>query len=387
MIRVLAVSPSKDAMGAEQSLLNIAPLLATAEVDVTLAAPSGGTFEKRWRGLGLAFRALEIPERRGLRSPDGRRMRGPVELISLVWRTVRSISRLMRVVRETRAQVIHSNLLMTHLDCAVTGRLTRTGTVLELHEIVAPGIGRWALGFAVRLSDSTIAISGASRDQVPSWVRDKVIVIPQCVDVGRFETAAPRGEWRARLADSPECPIVAAVGRVDPEKGLHVLVDAVARVRENGVPAQLAVVGSPGVDDGGYLTELVRVGTRLLGDALRIVPHVDDVAGVLGAVDVLACPSFEEPFGMILLEAQVCQVPVVACRSGGPGEFIVDEETGLLVEPGDADGLARAVQRLLGDAGLRARIAEAGAERVRDEFVAPVRAARVASHYHRLAAV
>jgi glycosyltransferase involved in cell wall biosynthesis len=314
-------------------------------------------------------------------------MRGSVELISLVWRTVRSISRLMRVVRETRAQVIHSNLLMTHLDCAVTGRLTRTGTVLELHEIVAPGIGRWALGFAVRLSDSTIAISGASRDQVPSWVRDKVIVIPQCVDVGRFETAAPRGEWRARLADSPECPIVAAVGRVDPEKGLHVLVDAVARVRENGVPAQLAVVGSPGVDDGGYLTELVRVGTRLLGDALRIVPHVDDVAGVLGAVDVLACPSFEEPFGMILLEAQVCQVPVVACRSGGPGEFIVDEETGLLVEPGDADDLARAVQRLLGDARLRARIAEAGAERVRDEFVAPVRAARVASHYHRLAAV
>ncbi|MBD0860228.1 glycosyltransferase family 4 protein [Gordonia sp. zg691] len=386
MIRVLAVSASREVTGAEQSLLNFAPLLSGSGVHLALAAPGGGGFEKRWREEGLEFRQLDPAPRRGLRSTDGQRLHGPAELIGLLWRTVQAIVRLVRVVGDAEADVIHSNLLMTHLDCAVAGRLTRTRSVLELHEIVAPGIGRFALGVAVRLSDTTIAISGVSRNQVPSWARGKVVVIPQCVDAGRFGGDTSRSEWRERLAACPEHPVVAAVGRIDPEKGLHVLLDAVARVRANGLPLQLALVGSPGTSDGRYMTELARAGDELLGDALRMVPHVDDVSGVLGAVDVLACPSFEEPFGMILLEAQLCGIPVVACRSGGPAEFIDDEETGILVAPGDAGDLADALLRLLGDDDLREQMARAGAERVRGEYIAPVRAGRIASLYSRIAA-
>lgn len=386
MIRALAVSPSREVTGAEQSLLNVAPFLASAGVRVTLAAPPGGTFEARWRDQGLDFRTLEFPVRRGLRSVDGRQLHGPLELVRLLWRSVRAVFALVKVVRDTDADLIHSNLLMTHLDCAVAGRITRTPSVLELHEIVAPGIGRWALGVAIRLSDSAIAISDVSRDQVPAWARSKVAVIPQCVDVARFTGVAPSAAWRERLAASPGHPIVAAVGRIDPEKGLHVLIEAVARVRDAGVPLQLALVGSPGTDDGGYLAELVRMGNGLLGDSVRLVPHVDDVAGVLSSVDVLACPSPLEPFGMIVLEAQVCRVPVVACRSGGPAEFIEHEETGMLVVPGDPDDLADALRRLLGDENLRERIRAAGEERVHDSYTAPVRAHRMVSLYHRIAA-
>ncbi|MDS1116203.1 glycosyltransferase family 4 protein [Gordonia westfalica] len=385
MIRALAVSPSREVTGAEQSLLNVAPFLDSAGVRVTLAAPAGGAFEARWRDRGLDFRTLEFPVRRGMRSVDGRQMHGPVELVRTLWRSVRAVYGLTKVVRDTDADLIHSNLLMTHLDCAVAGRITRTPSVLELHEIVAPGLGRWALGVAIRLSDSAIAISDVSRDQVPSWARRKVAVIPQCVDLARFTGVEPSAAWRARLAASPRCPIVAAVGRIDPEKGLHVLVEAVARVRAGGVPLQLALVGSPGTDDGAYLASLVRMGNEILGDAMRVVPHVDDVAGVLSSVDVLACPSPLEPFGMILLEAQVCRVPVVACRSGGPGEFIEHEETGILVVPGDPDDLAGALRRLLDDEGLREKIRKAGEERVRGSYIAPVRARRMVSLYHRIA--
>lgn len=392
MIRVLAVSPSPDVTGAEQSLLNIAAHFEQSAIHMTLAAPAGGTFEKRWRETGLGFHALDVPARQGLRSGDGRRWHGLRALSTSVWRTVRATGRLVRSVRETEADVIHSNLLMTHVDCVIAGLLTGARPVLELHEIVAPGLPRWILGALIRMSGATIAISAASRDQVPTWARAGVVVVPQCVDPRRFDTrregnGAADTPWRARLAARPDELIVAAVGRVDPEKGLHILVRAVARSREKGHPLQLALVGSPGTDDGRYLSELTALGAELLGEAVRVVPHTDDIAGVLGAIDVLACPSYAEPFGMILLEAQLCELPVIACRSGGPAEFIEDGETGLLVEPGDVDDLAAALVRLAEDDLLRKQLARSGSERVRDEYTAPVRASRIGSLYESVAGV
>ncbi|MFE0751286.1 glycosyltransferase family 4 protein [Gordonia sp. NPDC058843] len=392
MIKVLAVSPSPDVTGAEQSLLNVAGLLERSAVQMTLAAPAGGTFEKRWRETGLGFHAVDVPARQGLRSADGRRWHGLRELVTGVLRTVQAISRLVRSVRATDADVIHSNLLMTHVDCVITGLLTRARPVLELHEIVAPGLPRQLLGALIRLSGATIAISEASREQVPKWARAGVVVIPQCVDTRRFDShrdgygAADPG-WRGRLAAHPDEPVVAAVGRVDPEKGLHVLIRAVARSREMGHPVQLALVGSPGTDDGRYLSGLTVLGAELLGEAVRVVPHTDDIAGVLGAIDMLACPSFAEPFGMILLEAQLCEIPVIACRSGGPAEFIEDGDTGLLVRPGDVDDLAAALVRLVEDDALRGQLARSGRDRVRGEYTAPVRAGRIGSLYQRVAAV
>ncbi|MFC8315035.1 glycosyltransferase family 4 protein [Gordonia sp. NPDC057258] len=390
MIKVLAVSPSPEVTGAEQSLLNISSFLDRSAVRMTLAAPGGGTFEKRWRELGLEFHAMEVPVRQGLRSGDGRQWHGVRHLSVSVWRTVQAIGRLVKTVRAADADVLHSNLLMTHLDCVIAGLLTGTRPVLELHEIVAPGLPRQLLGAMIRLSGATIAISAASRDQVPTWARAKVVVVPQSVDARRFDnrtddTAADPG-WRRLLAARPDDRVVAAVGRVDPEKGLHILVRAVSRARSQGCPLQLAVVGSPGTDDGRYLAELTALGGELLGDAIRFLPHTEDIAGVLGAVDVLACPSFEEPFGMILLEAQLCAIPVVACRSGGPAEFIEDGHTGLLVRPGDVDDLAAALVRLAEDDVLRQRLARSGRERVCGEYIAPVRAGRVGSLYQRVAA-
>jgi glycosyltransferase involved in cell wall biosynthesis len=243
------------------------------------------------------------------------------------------------------------------------------------------------MGLAVRIAGGAIAISTAVRDQLPRWARGNVVVVPQSVDTERFAAAADApGEWRARLAANPEVPVIAAVGRIDPEKGLHVLIEAVAALRASGVEVQLALVGSPSKDGGAYLAELKAMGDRLLGDALRIVAQVDDVPAVLQAIDVLACPSIEEPFGLILLEAQACGVPVVASASGGPLEFITHDETGLLVPPLDPTALARALARLLGDPVLRERIALAGQQRARRSYTADIRADRIAEVYRGLAA-
>ncbi|CAN5203036.1 hypothetical protein BH09ACT8_BH09ACT8_28480 [soil metagenome] len=385
MTRVLAVSDSCDVMGREHSLLNVSPLLSSRGVEMMLAAPSGGSFEERWRELCVPFRHLKLGQRQGFRPNDGRGYNGVGELVRLPFRTLQAIARIARLARRSGADVIHSNSLITHLDCAVAGRLIGTPSVLELHDIVAPGIGRHFMGLAVWLSGSAIAISNAVRDQLPTWARAKAVVIPQSVDIDRFDNSAEAGEWRSRLAASPDVPLIAAVGRIDPEKGLDILIRAVGMLRATGIDVQLVLVGSPSKDSGSYLAGLTELGERLLGDAMRIVPHVSDVPGVLAAVDILACPSIEEPFGLILLEAQASRVAVVASDSGGPAEFISHEETGLLVAPEDADALADALGRLLKDPALREQVARGGQTRVRTSYTAAIRADRFASLYRGLA--
>ncbi|ANW65685.1 glycosyltransferase [Mycobacterium sp. djl-10] len=386
MIKVLAVSRARAVMGTEHSLLNVAPLMAPQGVEMMLGANGGGSFERRWHELGLGFHQLALPHRQGFRPNTGKGYNGVTELAMLPVRTALAIARLVRLVRRSQADVIHSNCLITHLDCAIAGRITRARSVLELHEIVAPGIGRLAMGIAVRLCGRAVAISVAVRDQLPRWARGNVVVIPQSVDVSRFNDVAAPPDWRSRLSREPEQPIVAAVGRIDPEKGLHVLIWSVAMLRAAGSTVQLAVVGSPSKDGGGYLAQLQELGARLLGDAVRFVPQCDDVPGVLRAIDVLACPSVEEPFGLILLEAQASGVPVVATSAGGPLDFITHDETGLLVPPGDAAALAEALRRLITDPYLWERLAQAGQARARTRFTAEIRAQRFAYLYRTLTA-
>ena len=384
MTRVLAVSAAREVMGTEHSLLNVTPALSSHGVEMMLTAEGGGSLERRWSELGLDFHPLKLPDRGGFRPNTGEGYHGIGELARLPFRTVRAVIAIMRVVLDTRADIVHSNCLMTHFDCAVVGRITRATAVLELHDIVAAGIGRQFMGVAVRLSGRSIAISAAVRDQLPRSARSKVVVVPQSVDVERFDDAGgQRDLWRDRLAASAN-PVVAAIGRIDPEKGLHVLIRAVALLRSSGVKVQLALVGSPSKDAGDYLAGLQQLGEELLGDALRIVPQVDDVPAVLRSIDILTCPSREEPFGLILLEAQACRVPVVATASGGPLDFIADGRTGLLVEPDDPHALAEAIGRLVADPVLRERIAGAGQHLVRSRYTAAIRSERFAALYRGL---
>lgn len=384
MTRVLAISASREVMGTEHSLFNVSDHLDARGIEMTLAAEPGGSLEKGWLDRGLAFFPLTVPARQGFRPNTGRGYHGWRVLAGLPGRTVASIARITRLVKQTGAQVIHSNSLMTHLDCAIAGRITGVGTVLELHDIVAPGIGRLVMGAAVRVAGNAIAVSGAVRDQLPSWARRCVVVIPQGVDVERFsDTGTERGAHR--LGRLTGVPTIAAIGRIDPEKALHVLISAVAELRGSGQAAQLVLVGSPNKDDGSYQAELAALGDRLLAGALTMIPQVDDVPAALRAVDVLACPSVEEPFGQILLEAQACGVPVIATSAGGPLEFITDGETGLLVAPNDSRDLADGLGRLLGDEALRRQLARAGQARVRSQYTASVRAERFARLYRDMA--
>ena len=98
-----------------------------------------------------------------------------------------------------------------------------------------------------------------------------------------------------------------------------------------------------------------------------------------GNADICAVPSvWEEPFGLVAVEAMACERPVCASRVGGLQDIVVDGETGLLVAPGDAEALATALARLLDDAVLRRSMGTAGRRRVEEQYDWP---RVIARHY------
>lgn len=214
------------------------------------------------------------------------------------------------------------------------------------------------------------------------------VVVPPGVDPSRFRPLAPaeREAARRRFGLEAEDRVVASVSRLVPRKGMDVLIRAAARVREKH-PGLRVVIGGRGRDR-------ARLG-RLVAATGAPVTFLDFVADealpeLLGAADIFAmlCRSRwggleQEGFGIVFAEAAACGVPQVGGLSGGSADAVVDGETGFVVSrPTSVAGTAEALDRLLADDGLRARLGRAAWQRSVAELAYPVLAQRLRAALH-----
>ncbi|MBY6060310.1 glycosyltransferase family 4 protein [Microbacterium esteraromaticum] len=169
-------------------------------------------------------------------------------------------------------------------------------------------------------------------------------------------------ELRESLSTS-DAPVVGFVGRMHPDKGIDILLDALRICADTGVKAQLLIVGADeGVDiehDIWGMRGVVRVHTA---------GFTQDVRPMLRAMDVLALPSRREGFPNVVLEAAAMSVPAVVTDATGCVDAVVDTETGFIVPVGDAPALAAAIIEMLGDDKKRAAMAESARARAVELF-------------------
>jgi glycosyltransferase involved in cell wall biosynthesis len=215
--------------------------------------------------------------------------------------------------------------------------------------------------------------------------------MPGTVDV-RLERivhpATRQGEAFAGInrAPAPE-PLIACIGRIDEYKGTRVAYEALAALRANhGIPARMAVAGS---GDARFLAVLRRLAARL--DIAGAVEErgqlgVEGLVELLGEAHAVVVPSvWEEPAGLVCVEAALARVPVVASRVGGIPEILRDGRDALLFPPGDAGACADALARTLRDRDATAARVESAYHAVQafrlpaylermDEFLAAARA-------------
>jgi glycosyltransferase involved in cell wall biosynthesis len=370
-LAVTVVSHARDIWGSERSVLNAAPELHRLGIDLTIAAPDGD-FAAAAADLGLVHRRLVLPGRGGERTAP---------LHDLARDALGVPAGIARIARATSgADVVHSNNLLVHPDTALAGRLTRRPTVLELHDIVAPGVPALLQSAAAALSSAVVSISRATSAPVRGPGRHRLHLVPQAIDVDRFGPGPGDPALRRTVGDPPL--VVGIVGRVDPSKGVDVAIEAVAAA---GADLGLLVVGAPGWDAGDHLVDVLALGQARLGDRFHHAGLVSDVPTVLRSVDILVNASDAEPFGLSVLEAQAVGVPVVGTAAGGIPDFVEDGVTGLLVPPRDPAALARALRRLADDPALRARLASAAAVEVRARHGITARARTLADLYRAVA--
>ena len=283
----------------------------------------------------------------------------------LSWAGLRGIG---RALREAGPDLVHLH----------SGRATWLGaiaawqaslpalTTRRMDRPVRPGWRtRFLYGRALRRA---VAISEAvARCLSQGGVPDTAIrVVPSAVEPERLHPRRPRPAVRAELGAAEHEDVLLAVASLHERKGLDVLLEALALLARDGRRPTLWIAGEG--PRRGALETLAK--QRGVAGQLRILGRRGDVADLLGACDLFVMPSRREGLGVAALEAMALGRPVVASRAGGLAESVQHERTGLLVPPDDPEPLARALDRLLTDPVLRARLGAAGPERIRERFSA-----------------
>lgn len=215
-----------------------------------------------------------------------------------------------------------------------------------------------------------IVCSGFMKGEVEyalSAPSDKIDIIPNGIHAEKFDFPFPpeeRSAFRSQYA-APEEKLIMFVGRMVQEKGAHVLVEALPKVRAQYHNAKLLIVG------GGYRDHLVQQ-TRALGVERHVyftgfVPD-DTLLRLYKVIDVACFPSLYEPFGIVALEAMAAGVPVVVSDAGGLPEVVEHDVTGTVTWLNNSDSLAWGLVRVLKNPDHACWMAENAKKRVREVF-------------------
>jgi len=218
----------------------------------------------------------------------------------------------------------------------------------------------WRLSFRARLFDRFAfafadAAFGCSRAVLRFYQKHMWYPMSKCylvyngVVAERFKSLPSKNEARRVLGLPQNCVIVTTVARLVPQKGHVFLLEAAKEIVSKFKDVRFLLVG-----DGGLRAQLERRANALgLGDYAFFLGQRTDVPQILAASDIFVLPSLWEGLPLVLVEAGLAGLPVVATRVDGIVEVVEDGRSGFLVPPGDSRALAEALQTLLQDALLR----------------------------------
>ena len=350
-MRVAHVIESLGRGGAEQALANVAPELVRRGHDVEVIA-LGGAAPLR---AALEEGGVEVYE----------------ASIAHRWSAVEAVRKVReRVLR--RADVVHTHMYFADVYVGGVRSLGGPPCVSTLHNLAyeqhpTSTPWRWLRrslhAAALRRSfGARIAVSQAVADHYQAALSlPPPEVIPNGLPTRHFRARPSPSVTRIRKEQGvdPDSPLVVLPGRLVPEKGHAVLFDSLAMLSR---PPVVVCAG------GGPLAPVLEaeVERRGLSRHVRLVGSVDHerMLDLMQASDAVVLPSISEGLPLALAEALALGRPVVASSVGGVPTLVRHEETGLLVRPGDAEGLAAALERVLGDRSFAQSLGNAGQDHV-----------------------
>ncbi len=349
---ILIAHPGADVYGSDLQLLETVSGLVERDWRVLVVVPQDGPLVARLKARGADVMLHPFPVlRRAHASARG--------VVALAWAGAALVASGRRLIKASSADAVLVNTV-TIPWWILAGRLAGTPTTCHVHEAETddPALVRFALGAPLLAASRIVVISRAVLDATSRSVpglRGRARLVYNGVAGPSEEPAPPQahvGPYRLVI-----------VTRLSPRKGPDIAIRALALLRDRGVDATLDIGGTAFAGYDWYEQQLRSLATQLgVASAVTWHGYVSPVWELLSEADAVVAPSLREPFGNVVVEAQLAARPGIAAAADGHLETVTHEQTGLLFPPADADALACAVQRLIDDRALGLRLAQRGRE-------------------------
>lgn len=370
-LRVLIFSDSDVLAGTESHILDLARGLRGAGIEVLIGCPLPGALATRARAADLEVVPIAN--------------HGPLD-----WRAV---LRIRRFCRGRGIDIIHCHNGRTALLAAVaTLFASRIELVVTQHFLTPSRVSRRGLRAMIsklahrwvdHRTSHLIAISSAARQgsiDRGEATAEKITVIRNGIAAPDRATLRPVSAVREEMGVGATSPLIVCAARLEPEKDLATLVEAMDAVVQGLADAVCVIAG-----DGRLREDLQKqIDHKGLQRSVRLLGFRQDVCSIVNACDLFVLPSLAEPFGLVLVEAMSLGKPVIATAAGGPLEIVEDGRTGLLVQPRNAADMAAAIRRILLSPELLQNMGRLGEARYCAEFTVDRMTRETIAVYRRL---
>lgn len=378
--RILVVAHDAGMYGAQHSLLDILRFIDKERFEILVVVPTSGPFtdELRLSGIGVIvgltnrwiFHPRVLSFGMILRRPwlllNHPYLRAFLSAIGAPFR----VGLLSSLVLLRRVDLIYSNTA-TVLDGAIVARLCKLPHVWHIREailgnadVVSPIGVNWISSFVLRYANVVVVNSERLKQLFfgDCSVRN-VRVIHNSIDVAIF---CERSDVSRSFPVRSGVRVIGTCGAIHERKDVLSFVKAAYELCKMLPNLHFVIIGQ---GHSAYVElvkrEIVRLG---LTDCVHLLGYRNDIPALMSAIDILVSSSIVEPFGRTIIEAMAAGKPVVATRSGGPEEIIVDGVNGFLVNVGDDLAIANKVFQILNNETLYDSMSRAAIERVRNDF-------------------
>lgn len=342
-LKVLLLQDTTNYAGTEAHVLTLAKnLIEHTAVSPLVGVTAGGELHRRCAAKSIPYHVL--PKTPGMFNLAG--------LIAVA-----------AMLRNREADVIHAHNGRTSLVAICAKLLTRRGKVVLTQHFIEPDyVNR--TGIAGRLTslvhrfvltnvDQHICISEAvrngflDRQERGVFAPESVHIVQNGIDdaYASLDKIECRERIKSELNLLQETRLILCVARLEPEKDVQALLRCVSKI-DSSFPFHCVIVGDG--SERSLLEELVR--DAKIQDKVSFLGFRDDVPSIMKAADIFVLPAPAEPFGLVVVEAMMAALPVIAIDNGGPADIVISDQTGLLVPAEDINAMSAALISLINDA-------------------------------------
>lgn len=360
MLRVAYIDHTAKWSGGEVALFNILTHIGE-QIDPLVILAEDGALAERLREKGMDVRIIPLDESIRNRGRNAVNLGAPAAAFKLLAYG----RKLAPLLKAEKVDCVHTNSLKSALYGAIAAKIAGVPLIWHIRDHIGAPYLKPIVAKGIRLlsrllPNGVIANSHSTLNALELPRSKKTLVV-----YSAFAKAIGNG---IGMRDQKAFNVL-LVGRLAHWKGQHIVLEA-AKSFKNEPRVKFWLAGDALFGEEAYKQELLQ---KIKNDELTNVSmlgHVDDIQGLMNTADLLIHTSVTpEPFGQVIVEGMAAGLPVIASNEGGPVEIVVQGETGLLIEPGDAVILADSIKWMLDHPEERRRMADNGMKRVKEHFV------------------